>query len=387
MIAVLAVIGKILLILLKVILWTVVGILGLLLLILLIVFFLPIRYRIQADGGKTAQGTDVDAHVCVHLLLRLIQADITFKEKKLEGWLRIAWIRKQLIGGSKKEPEAEPAGQESSEPEAAQAILEEPEEEETIIVEPAEEPAEAEPAPEPEEPSIAEPEQEPEPEPISAQEEPEPEPVQAEEEPAPAEEEPAEEKKPVSEYDYIFYYGEAAKEVRLDQLPPVFDKIEQKLTQITEKISGISSKAAAATQKLSETLFKFEKLWYEIVYYPDRPYIQSLLIRKLKKIGRNIRPTHFQLTGRYGFDSPVTTANITSVYGLMAGWTGRIRHYAVDLTPDFENEMFVGSLDTKGRLQGYMVLFPLLRIAISRRVWKLVKYISRRRKKETNHGN
>ena len=94
--SVLAVIGKILLIILKVLGWTVVGVLGLILLILLLVFFFPILYKVEASGES--QNKDYQARVRVHTLLRLVSADVQFRDKKLEGVLRIAWIRKQLFG-------------------------------------------------------------------------------------------------------------------------------------------------------------------------------------------------------------------------------------------------------------------------------------------------
>lgn len=381
--AVLAIIGKILLILLKIIGWTVVGILGLILLILLIVLFLPVGYKVEAAGAKNAEGADAKAHVCVHLLLRLIQADIDFRDRKLDGWLRIAWIRKHLIGGEKEKKDPKPE-EEATESLAEQIAGQEPDgvEEAMVSGEPEPKPPEKpEPAAETQPPEEPEPEAEPH---MAENPEPHPEPF-----PAPEPEETAEEK-PASEYEYVLYYGAAVREIRTDHLPPIFLKIGeilQKIGQIGEKASGAAGKISATVQKLEEKLYQAEKIWYEIEGYPDRPYLQKLLFRQLKKIGRNLRPCRLEVDGTFGMADPVLTANLTSVYGMLGAWTGDIRHYHLDLTPDFEHEILEGSALIQGRIQLSMVVLPLLRIAISRRVWRLVKYVLKRRKKETSHGN
>ena len=102
--SVLAVIGKILLILLKVLGWTLLGVLGLILIVLLLVLFLPIGYEAKAS----AIDKNVKAEVKAHLLLNSIKAVFTFKDKKLNGILKIFWIKKNLIGGEKKPEESPP---------------------------------------------------------------------------------------------------------------------------------------------------------------------------------------------------------------------------------------------------------------------------------------
>ena len=65
LLSVLAVIGKI-------IGFTLLGILGLLILILLIVLFVPLRYKVDAKGGKYENGVAVDAKGGASYLLRII---------------------------------------------------------------------------------------------------------------------------------------------------------------------------------------------------------------------------------------------------------------------------------------------------------------------------
>ena len=370
---VLSVIGKILLILLKIIGWTLLGVLGLVLLVLLVVLFLPIRYEADADAGNASGSFAAAAHVKVHLLLRLIQADVAFQDKKLTGVLRIAWKKKQLLGGEPKE-DAEPVPEENKpEQDIAIDLSDDGLAEELSDVNPAAE-------------TVVKPAEEPKPEPM-------PEPSKEEEKPQAtveetpeeeAEEEIQEEPKPVPQPDpeeLVILYGDEGKEFRMDWSNTFFQTAEDKLKGLYAKYEGTSEKIQGLITKLQELLYKVESLYYEFWYYPDRPYILHLLVRQLMKMLRRIRPTRLNLACRYGLSSPVTTGKIAAAYGIISTMSGEIRHYQVDMTPDFEQKVLEGSFYCKGRLQGYMIVFPVLRIAVSRRVWRLIGYIRKRSKK------
>ena len=384
--SVLAVIGKILLIILKVLGWTVVGVLGLILLILLLVFFFPILYKVEASGES--QKKDYQARVRVHTLLRLVSADVQFRDKKLEGVLRIAWIRKQLFGDKKEETKQETAPETS----AAEAIAADETVEQTI--EPAAEQTvpeqtvtEEEPAPQ----TIAEeaaveqvsmsvdedlPEESAE-EPGPATEE---EPHKKKKEKRPKKEKPEKQEKPPYEalYDYIAVSGITGREVCFDASHPLLGKVFQAWEQTEEKVQGVTEKIDSTLQSVEEKTFKFESLYHKYMDYPDRTFLTWLLIRQLRKLIRNIKPSVFRLNGIYGLDSPVTTGKIAAAYAMLSCMTYGISRYEVDLTPDFEDKILAGSLYCKGHLQSYMVLFPVLRLAVCPRVWKLIKFIRKK---------
>lgn len=86
----------ILLLILKIILWIILGALGLVLLLLLLVLFCPIKYQLQGSyhGGKTALATVKVRYLCVSFKLYFDQAT-----GKLEQIIRIFGIR---FGGDKK---------------------------------------------------------------------------------------------------------------------------------------------------------------------------------------------------------------------------------------------------------------------------------------------
>ncbi len=86
----LAVALKILLLILKVLGWTVAGILALVILILLIVLFVPIRYRVKAAGRKP----DITAQGKVTWLLHIVSVAVSFDpENKLDYGARIFGIK------------------------------------------------------------------------------------------------------------------------------------------------------------------------------------------------------------------------------------------------------------------------------------------------------
>ena len=375
---VLSIIGKILLILLKVVGWTLLGILGLILIVLLIVLFLPIHYEMEGEAGNGGEAFDANVHARIHLLLKLIKADVYFRDKTLSGQLKILWIKKNLIG--KEEPES---GETVSEPleDLALDLSQDPEEEESAPTQP--ETIETVPEhTEPEPQETIEPE-----EPIEAKEEP---PAQ-EEPPTPEEtvvsEETAEqevsEEKPFIRRDpeeLVILYGEEAKEWHIDLDAPVFGKIEEVLTGLYQKYEGISEKVQGIILKVQKLLYQAESLYNEFWYYPDRPYLLKLIFGKLLKILNRIRPRKLNINLRYGTGDPVMTARIAGGYGMLSAWCGTVKHYSVDLVPDFEQKMIEGSISFKGKLQGYMIIAPILRIAISRRLWRLIFYIRNRKK-------
>ena len=365
-----AVIGKILLIILKVLGWTVVGILGLILLILLIVFFFPILYKVEASG----EGKDIQAAAKVHTLLRLVSADVKYQDKKAEGVLRIAWIRKQLFGGEKPEEEPPPEPKES----AAEAIAAEDEKPEP------EKPEAAEPAGEDKPAAEEAPKAETHEEPPKVEEAPKAEETPKEEEPPKAEEaeETSEpeiiEPTPEPEYEYILTSALTGREIRIDDSNPLVAKVLLALEAAENKVDGVSDKVDETIQSIEEKVFKVESLYHTFIDYPDRPYLTHLLLKQLRKILRNLRPSVLRLYAIYGLESPVTTGKIAGVLGMLSGMSYGSRRCDVALTPDFEEKTLAGSFLCKGHLQTYMILFPILRLAFCPKVWKLIKFIRKK---------
>lgn len=85
---------EILLLILKTIGLIILWILLILLAILLIILVTPFRYEVRGH----IEGKQITANVKFHFWLRLIAACVNFADKKLEGYLRILFFRKYLIG-------------------------------------------------------------------------------------------------------------------------------------------------------------------------------------------------------------------------------------------------------------------------------------------------
>ena len=79
---------------------------------------------------------------------------------------------------------------------------------------------------------------------------------------------------------------------------------------------------------------------------------------------------------RFGMESPATTGQIMGIYGIVTSVWG-CKGYHLDVKPDFDNKVFEGTLDLKGRIALYVIVFAAIRVYFNKGIKKLIKDIKK----------
>lgn len=108
--------------------------------------------------------------------------------------------------------------------------------------------------------------------------------------------------------------------------------------------------------------------------YPDGRELIWRFRRALWYCFRRIRPRRLHLAVRFGFEDPSRTGTCMAAYGVLSSLClADIKQYRIDIDPDFENSILEGSLEMKGRIALYMILFPAVRLVLNKKVRKLIR--------------
>lgn len=308
---------------LKVVGWILLGVLALILVILAIVLFAPIHYKANGQFGSVLY-----AHARVSWLLRLIQADVDFRDKKLDISYRILWIRKQL-NGKKTEPDPVRTVEKKEEPVKPEAGTNRPA-------------VNANPNP------VRRPMQV---KPVAAEKddgEPIPETFW----------DPKEEEKPEEE---------ALKPTLQERIDNIKEKIRTSIQNLIVKLQDIWNNVETWKQKIEKWIQRFQS-------YPGKRELVQLMKKELLYIIRRIRPGKLEIDLEMGLDDPSKTGQILGIYAILTSIWG-CKGYSLQLEPDFEKKILEGHVDLKGRIALYAIVFPAIRIYFNKRVQKLIKDI------------
>lgn len=360
MLSVLAVIGKI-------IGFTLLGILGLLILILLIVLFVPLRYKVDAKGGKYEDGVAVDAKGAASYLLHAISVKGGFlktpkageAETAEDGSVRTAeeghkgpeaegvTVLAKLFGfqvypkKEKKSKDEDGAGDEQFTDFDEAEILE------VITAEgPKEDPAQDVGDPKPQENGTAADSMEAQP--ASTEQKPKPEPVEEEDW-----------KEEISFSDISDYAGEIPGE----------ESEEKEKKSLSEKIEGICQKGEDLAAKLEDLQTKAEKV-LDFVQDNTTQKEFALILKRLGKALKHYIPKKFEGYTRIGLSDPATTGKI------LMYWYSLIYTRIPDtfrLIGDFDEEVIEGDVHVKGRFRLNHIVWFGIKMLLDRRFWKLLK--------------
>ena len=146
-----------------------------------------------------------------------------------------------------------------------------------------------------------------------------------------------------------FFAGLAAKVKKLINWLKNFspDKIAEK----------IDSKTADIRRKIN----RLKKFWNMSCTVKTRAYLKKYIVGLLKHIG----PRKIKGHVRYGFDEPYKTGQITGYLSLLPF----VYQKGFTLEPDFYNKVIDGNISLKGRIRiGYII-----RIALNINLWRTIK--------------
>lgn len=344
----------VLVLILKIILWLLLGIVGLVVLGILLVLFVPVTYKVDAAYDGTAK-----INAKIRFLIFSVRLKFDQKTKKLEQDIRVAWFKLGKKGTRKVEETAK---------DTVQTILHDEIEDGNISEDEA--PGD--------EIHISEDEASDDEIHISKDEAPGDEIVNHEISndvtPAyPANEEydlwnneeesiyqdalPQEEKKLFGRIK-TFFVGVCAwlKRVRAFAANFTPDKL---MESIEEKLSRLNRKK----RQLQKKLERLKKFWNLNCTVKTRAYLKKYLVSVL----RHIRPRKVKGRVHYGFDEPYKTGQVTGYLSLMPF----VYQKGLSLEPDFYNKVIEGHIYMRGHIQlGY-----LLRIVLNINIWRTVMVV------------
>lgn len=141
-----------------------------------------------------------------------------------------------------------------------------------------------------------------------------------------------------------------------------------------ESQNGFFKKFEKIKYTITDTYDKIKQIWQNISYYAEllREEETRLLFShatlRIFKILKSIRPRKLKADVLFGTGSPDTTGYAFGVYAALSPMLGP--HVAV--TPDFERAVLQGEFEAAGHVMAAVGLWHLLRVAVDRRLWRLL---------------
>lgn len=318
-------------------------ILGILLLLVCVVLFVPVCYKVQAEGSGSLDG--IRAHGQVLWLLGLIRVIVDFKDRTLEYTIKIAW--KKLGGRPKtvreREDKKEDEGQsEDQEPERIETF-EKNEESEAF------------------EETIKQSRQKPEEDGRISKE------TSGVQKEAEADvEEYLEEKQESDEKDY-----EKDKNKNSSA-----KKIKGKLAGIKAKITQIPAKFKCTTEKIYGKIKETSEKKDELTTFITTPaHINTLKKGKQEaiKLLRRMAPRKVTADIRYGFEDPSLTGRVLAGLGILYPFLGD----QIQITPDFQEQVLEGNIRIEGRIYAVYLVMMAVKLLLSRDVRQTIKDVKK----------
>lgn len=324
----------VLLLIIKIIGWTLLGIVGLLLLLVLLILFCPIRYQadVSYQGGKTLQAK---AKVRYLILSVRVLYDQRREKDKLEQEIRVLWFRLGKKKAEAAEHEAEHLADEGFDD--AWDDVDEDEEDDAVSEIPTISLPEIDTSENIETETENKTEEEPEPEVFDLDE---------------PDDLPEEEKKRSGRLKILCRkVWEKIKKIWTFVINHTPGKVAERVTDKIEK------KTATAKKKIR----RLQKFWNLSCTVKTREYLKKYIPRTFK----HILPRKVKGYVHYGMDEPYKTGQVTGYLSLLPF----VYQKGLSMQPDFEQKVLELDVKLKGRIQlGY-----LLRIVLNRNIWRTIK--------------
>lgn len=342
----------ILLLILKILLWVILGLLGIALLLILLVLFAPVRYRVEAEYNGQAK-------VCakIHFLILSVKIFFDQKDKSFENVIRIAGFR--ILSGDKDgKPKKRNKGKKFSD------------EEDDNVSEVINETAEAVVD------KLADKIAEPVKDAVSNLADSVGDIVTLSDndgqEKAVSEDE-ADNSALNEEYD--LWDNDDKDNIIPEEEKSVFGRIKAffkglvnkakniitTLDKLRRKPAEVADKVKVRIDNAKKKIDRLKKFWNMSCTVKTRAYLKKYIISLFRHIG----PRRIKGHVHYGFDEPYKTGQVTGYLSLMPF----VYQKGFSLEPDFYNKVIEGNIMIKGRIRlGY-----ILRIALNINIWKTIR--------------
>ena len=155
-----------------------------------------------------------------------------------------------------------------------------------------------------------------------------------------------------------------------------FEKIKLFISNCKKKCYNIYDSFLEYKKKI-ERISKEIKYYYKVINHPAVKAAWEFLLKKLKKVWRNVRPRKIRIWVRYGADDPAQTMKMYGYYCMLAPFTGKaIRFEAVT-----DEVVFLAEGKVRGRFQVYRFLLTAWSLFFNRNCRKVIKLLRREGKK------
>jgi len=109
----------------------------------------------------------------------------------------------------------------------------------------------------------------------------------------------------------------------------------------------------------------------QAVTYPDKKLLLRQAVLLLKRLFRPIKKQNFSAEAVLGFDDPSKTGYVVGMIYAACGLFGLCG--IINLSGDFERRIFLYKIDASGRLYLISFVWPIVACVFSKPVWKIVK--------------
>ncbi len=309
----------ILLLILKIIGFILAAILGILVLLICIVLFVPIRYELAVKCDGTIES--LKAKMTVTWLLKLLSAEVLYKDKKVRNRIRIAWIKKEVKSNEKETHE-----------EVRKAMGETAEEIEKITT------------------------------------------VEETEKACKEQRSEASTKETESIHKNISEDNaeDSENNAKNDEEKQASDSKKSKRIKkrSSDKKHGTEEDSPDISEKIKDFVTKKDKL---VEFIQDENHVEAFW--KIKKelffLLNKWRPRKAKIKVIYGFDDPCTTGQVLAGLSVIYPFLGD----DLIVEPDFERQIFKGSIYLKGKIRCSHLAASAIRLLISRNVRRSYKDI------------
>ena len=125
-------------------------------------------------------------------------------------------------------------------------------------------------------------------------------------------------------------------------------------------------------KKLNNIFFTVKNIYNRFLHlknYPEKDKIIRYTFNFIKELFLAVKPKKFKADLLVGFDDPSSTGKFIGLMAIIS----ELLPFSICFLGDFENEVFQGNMEMKGRTNVFKICIPNLRYIFKAPVWKLIK--------------
>ncbi len=150
------------------------------------------------------------------------------------------------------------------------------------------------------------------------------------------------------------------------------NRLIAKIKQILNKIKGLFERIKDTLFNMKEKLVEIKAAWITIKDFfkneTNKTAVKKIFV-SLKKILKHIRPSKVRINMEFGTGDPCQTGQVLGGIAILYGCYGE----AIRIIPNFETEIYEGTLFLKGRIRLFTLLIISIKLLINKEFRQFVK--------------